>query len=159
MPRLTYLQISAHLNAMGHEISPGQVSRWLTRQRNDLERMETARERALTLQKYLVPDGANIEQAAVTLTGALCLEALADAQVQQVGSIADLAKIAHAMGSLQASAVARERWEQDKGKRIEEAVKRLKATVTALLEGQPDLTEKLLEVIDTAKDEIMEKPA
>jgi hypothetical protein len=159
VPRLTYNQISAQLEAMGHKISYGQVSRWLARQRNELERIEKARERAQSLQKHLVPDGTNIEEAVVALTGALCLEALADADTLQVASIPDLAKVAHAVGTLQGSSVAREKWEQEKRRKIEEAAAQMKLQMQAELEGHPELLGRLLDIAEAAKDKMLEKQA
>jgi intein-encoded DNA endonuclease-like protein len=158
-PRLTYEQISAALAEEGYQISKSQIHRWIARQRNELERIETARERARMLAKYLVPDGIDIEQAGVVLAGALCVEALADADLQQVKSIEDLAKVANSLGRLQTSAVMRDKWEQERSKRIEAAVKQLKQEVMAALEGQPELTSKLLDVIEAAQKQMVEKTA
>jgi hypothetical protein len=159
IPRLTYEQISDRLKDLGHQISKSQVHRWIARQRNELERIETARERAQALAKYLVPDGTDVEQAAVALTGALCLEALADADVQQVKSISDLARVARALGNIQRSSVGREQWEQEKGKRIEAAMAELKDGVKAELEGEPELIHRLLDVAARAQKKMLEKIA
>lgn len=157
--RLTYQQIAENLTEAGHEISKSQVHRWVARQRNDLDRLERARSQAQALAKYLVPDGTAVESAAISLTGALCLEALSTADLQSVHSIEDLAKVAHALGRIQSSAVARDKWEHEKRKRIDEAVKALKGDVQKLLEGMPELTGQILNVIDRAQREMIEKTA
>lgn len=155
IPRLTYEKISEKLSEMGHEISRSQVARWFARQRNDLERLETVREKAQALAKYLVPDGTDVEGAAVALTNALCLEALADADVLAVQSISDLASVAHSLGRLQTSQVAREKWELERRKKVEEAVETLKTEMQKRLEGRADLVEELLGLVDEAQEALM----
>jgi len=153
----TYQQISDLLCELGHKVSRSQVHRWVSRKRNELERIEIAKQKASMLAKYLVPEGGEVETAAVGLAQAIALEALMDARPVQVGSIEDLAKVSHSIGRLQASAVTRERWEHDKRKRIQEAVAVLKEDVKRLLDGMPELTGQLLDVVYAAEERMLEK--
>lgn len=159
VPRLTYEGISKELGELGHKISKAQVFRWIQRQRNDLERLERVRERAKALAENLVPDGANVEQAAVFLTGGLCLEALSGAEIQQVKSIEDLAKMASSLGQLQRSSVYRDKWEHEKRQKIDAAVDVLKEKVRALLEKHPELLQPLVVVIDEAREQMIAENA
>lgn len=153
----TYKDISEKLAELGHEINLKQVFRWISRKRDELERIEVARERAQVLAKHLVPDGTDVEGAAVSLAGALCLEALADADLQCVKSIEDLAKVAHSLGRLQSSAVAREKWEHEKRKTIEAAVDRLKADVRGMVANDERLMDELVTLIEQAEQTMLEK--
>jgi hypothetical protein len=159
IPRLTYDQISAQLAEEGHQISKSQIHRWIARQRNELERVQTVMEKAQSLKKYLMPEGTDVEQSAVTLTVALFFEALADADLQQVKSIEELTKVANSLGRLQSSSVIRDKWEQEKRKRIEAALVQLKQEVMAVLEGQPELTKQILDAIEAGKERMTEKTA
>jgi hypothetical protein len=159
IPRLTLDEIADALVKLGYKINRNQVWRWIARQRNDLNRMEKYMAKAKSLAKYLVPEGSTIESAVVTLANALCLEALSGADLQQVKSIQDLVMVAHAAGTLQRSAVTREKWEHEEHKKNEAALAELKAEVQELLRGKPELTGKLLDVIDAAGEKILEKKA
>ena len=150
----TYTKIADRLCEEGHRLSRSQVHRWISRKRNELERIEIAREKAAVLVKYLCPDGGDIEKSAVGLAQAIALEALADAKPMQVGSIEDLAKVANSMGRLQSSKVQREKWEADRRKLIEAAMVELKAEAQKLLSGQPELEREILDLLARAQEQM-----
>lgn len=150
----TYTKIVDRLGEEGHRLSRSQVHRWIARKRNELERIEIAREKAAVLVKYLCPDGADIEQSAVGLAQAIALEALADAKPMQVGSIEDLAKISNSMGRLQSSKVQREKWETDRRRLIEAAMNELKAEAQKILAGQPELERDILNLLAKAQEQM-----
>ena len=150
----TYTKIVDRLSEEGYRLSRSQVHRWISRKRNELERIEIAREKAAVLVKYLCPDGGDIEKSAVGLAQAIALEALADAKPMQVGSIEDLAKISNSMGRLQSSKVQREKWEADRRKLIEAAMVELKAEAQKLLSGQPELEREILDLLARAQEQM-----
>ena len=155
----TYEQIANALAQEGYQASKSQIHRWFARKRNELERIERAKEKSAVIAKYLVPDGGEVEQSAVALAQAISLEALIDAQPMQVESIKDLALVARSIGRLQSSAVVRDKWEHEKRKKIEEAVAVLKNEIQVLLAGMPELAASLMDVVDAAKDRMLEKTA
>jgi hypothetical protein len=53
----------------------------------------------------------------------------------------------------------RDRWESEKSKKIEAALLQLKKEVMGALEGEPELTRKLLDLIHRASETMMEKTA
>ena len=150
----TYTKIADRLAEDGYRLSRSQVHRWLSRKRNELERIEIAKEKAAVLVKYLCPDGADIEQSAVGLAQAIALEALADAKPMQVGSIEDLAKVANSMGRLQVSKVRREEWETKRRQLVEAAMVELKAEAQKLLAGQPELERDILNLLAKAQEQM-----
>lgn len=152
----TYAKICEKLSDRGYRISVSQLHRWLSRKRNELERVEIAKEKAQTLAKYLVPEGGDIEQSAVGLAQAIALEALVDAQPQQVKTIEDLAKISHSIGRLQSSQISREKWAHDRRKLIETAMAELKAEAQKLLSGEPELERDILNLFDRAQEKMIE---
>ncbi len=151
----TYAKIAEKLSEKGYRVSVSQVHRWLARKRNELERVEVAREKAQTLAKYLVPEGGEVEQSVVALAQAIALEALVDAQPMQVRSIEDLAKIAHSAGRLQVSQISREKWGLDRKKQIEAAMAELKAEAQKLLSGEPELERDILNLFDRAQGKMV----
>ncbi len=74
-------------------------------------------------------------------------------------NIDEIASVAHSLGRLATSKVAREKWEYEKRKKIEEAVATLKAELQKELDGQPELTDRLLDLVEKAKDGMLEKTA
>ena len=153
---LTYVKICERVAAYGYNLSKSQVHRWLSRKRNELERMEIAREKASTIAKYLVPEGTEVEQSAVALAQAIALEALVDAKPMQAKTIEDLAKIMHSVGRLQSSTIAREKWAHDRRKLIETAMAELKAEAQKLLTGEPELERDILNLFDRAQEKMVE---
>lgn len=159
VPRLTYDQIATELKKLGYRISKNAVWRWIARQRNDLDRMQEMAARADALVRRLVPKGATVEAATVSLLQALLMESLSDAEIMQVKSIEDLTRVAHAAGRLQTSAVARDKWEHDKGQKITAAVGNLKASLQELIAKDAELLARLLELVDEASEAMMERVA
>ena len=155
--RLTYEQIAEELQKLGYKIGRTQVWRWLSRQRQDLDRIQEMKARAEALVQQLCPAGMEIEQASVNLAQALLLEALSGADLMNVRSIEDLAKVSHSLGRLQTSQVAREKWESERRKKIEDAVTKLKGEIRGLLAGRPELCSGVLEVVDEAAADMTEK--
>lgn len=151
----TYTKIVDHLDGLGHKVSRSQLHRWIARKRNELERIEIAREKANVLVKYLCPEGADIEQSAVGLAQAIALEALVDAKPVQVGSIEDLAKVSNSIGRLQHSKVLREKWEAERRRMIDAAMAELKGEAQKLLEGQPELERDILDLLARAQDQMV----
>jgi len=161
IPRLTLDQMVTALAALDppYTISRNQLWKWLARKRNEIERLDDVRQRASALVKHLVPQGADIESAVVSLLNGLALEALADADLMQVKSIGDLSSVAHAVGRLQTSQVAREKWEHERHKKSAEALAELKAEAQEILRGRPELLKQLLDVLEVAEEKILEKTA
>jgi len=155
--RLTYDEISNELQKLGYRVSKNGVWRWLSRQRTALDRIQEVKARAEVLASRLVPSGATVEAATVHFIEALFMEILVGAEIEQVKTIDDLTRVAQAMGRLQSSAVARDKWEHEKAKRITEAVERLKESVREAVEKDTDLLARLLDLVDEAADAMMEK--
>lgn len=158
IPRLTYEQISKALAADGYPISKNQIWRWIGRQRRELDRLENARIRAEAVVQA-APAGTTVEDGTRKLVESLIMEAFLDAEPMQAQSITDLGKLTLAYARLSRSAVVREQWEHKKGKQIEEAVAELKAELQKALDGQPELTAKLLDLVEEAQDRMLERIA
>lgn len=150
----TYTKICDHMDGLGYKLSRSQIHRWMARKRNELERIEIAKEKAAILVKYLCPDGADIEQSAVGLAQAIALEALVDAKPVQVGSIEDLARVSNSIGRLQTTKVLREKWEADRRKLVDAAMVELKAEAQKLLAGQPELERDILDLLAKAQEQM-----
>lgn len=138
-------------------INRNQVWRWIQRQRNDLERIERAKEKAEIITKHLVGDTQDVGEATEALCKAIMLEALVDADAVKAKEIDDVAAIANSLGRLATSKVARDRWEFERRKKIEEAVGALKGELQKALDGQPELTTRLLDMVDEAQGRMLEQ--
>lgn len=153
----TYEEISRLLKDEGYEISRSQVHRWIARHRNEIVRIEQAIEQAKVLAKYFIPEGADVESAAVQLAQSIIFEALMNATLQGVRSIDDFAKVAQSLGRLQSSAVARDKWEHGKARLIDKAMEELKALTREEITDDPELVERLLAAMDRSADRMKQK--
>jgi hypothetical protein len=157
VPRMTLDEISSELRKLGYNVRRGQIWRWLARQRDDLNSLRDMAARAEALVRYLVPKGATVETSVLNLFQAFFLKALNTAEITEAPSIEDLARLAEAVGRLQTSAAARDKREQEKDKKISEAVESLKCQVRKELEEKdPDLLRRLMDFVDQAAETMME---
>jgi hypothetical protein len=155
----TYEAISALLSEEGFDVGRMSIWRWIARQRRELDRIQEMQERAAALAKYFRPQNATVESATTNLLQAMLMESLVGANLMQVQSVEDLTKVAHAAGRLQTSAVARDKWEHDKGRRIREAVTVLKADVQQMIAHDEDLLTRIIALVEQAEERMMEKVA
>ena len=151
IPRLTLDEISAELKRLGYDITRGQVWRWISRQRNTLDQL-----RDMAASVDVLATEAGLEDLLLMVV----LKALKGSEVTQAATIQDLISLADAVGRFRDSAAARDRWEQEKNRRITEAVETLKDQVGKSLENlgkSPDLCGRLFNFVDQAAEAMMER--
>lgn len=163
--KLTYDEMTDQLNELlvyegiDATINRNQIWRWCQRQRAEMERIQRANEKADLIVSKLVGEGKDVGEAAEGLCKAILFESLLDADSVKATNVDEIASVAHSLGRLATSKVAREKWEFERRKKIEDAVGELKLEMQTLLAGMPELTAKLLDVVETAKDRMLEKTA
>ncbi len=150
IPRLTLDEISAKLKQLNYGVSRGQIWRWVSRQRDELDHLL---DMAAGVEVSVIDAG--LENLLVTVA----VKALKGADMTQAASIQDLISLCDAVGRFRVSSTARDQWEQEKNKTIIEAVGRLKEKIGADHEMHPDLCRRLLESIDEAAKTMLERAA
>jgi hypothetical protein len=161
--KVTYDRMAEATNALlaadgiATTVSRSQIVRWCARHRDNLERIERANEQAEILRKKFVGDGKDISEEAEALCKAVLFEGLLDADKVKAQTIEDVAKIGHTLGKLASSKTARDKWEFERRKKTDTAVEELKAEMRALLEDDPERTLILMNLVDEARDKILEK--
>ena len=150
----TYESIAGYLRAQGHDISKSSVGRYGKDFLAKLERLRIVKEQARTIVNE-GKDGPALEmtEAATQLALQLIMERLVTVENLDDAKSGEILK---ALALLERSAVQREKLKIDAGKLLDVAVERIKESLQAELEKNPEVLERLVTIVDAVATEAKE---
>ncbi len=146
----TYAEITAHVKALGHDVSQSAIGRYGKGHLSELERVKLVSDQMKAITEAVGEDALALQEGAVQTALTKIIEYLSLIGPETMAG-EEASKIFTALAKLQSSSVQRERWKADLRKKIQTAAEAV--VKTAKTKGASD------ELVDWMRSKILEVAA